>query len=195
MKKIIPEHSILIPDIAALKFKGKHFDTYQWQQKLYDGSYTTFEMLKRRDTAQMIAVKDDKLVLIDEQQVRHFPNRHFPTGKIDVGEDWLMGAQREMREETGLEFAHWKLIKVAQPFDQIEWFVATYLATDCTAEHTPELEGGEKSSVLYASFDEVKQLIVEGRDDLKHSYDLFRSLDSLQDLLQLPEFSGKEVDR
>lgn len=195
MKKIIPENSILIPDDAELMFTGKHFDTYHWQQKLYDGSYTTFEMLKRRDTAQIIAVQDDKLVLIDEQQVRHYPNRHFPTGKIDTGEDWLTGAQREMREETGLEFAQWKLINVLQPFDQIEWFIATYLATDCTAKHAPELEPGEKSTVLYASFAEVKQQIIEGRDDLKHSYELFRSLDTLQDLLQLPDFKGKAVER
>lgn len=195
MKKIIPENSILIPDEAELVFKGKHFNTYHWQQKLYDGSYTTFEMLKRRDTARVIAVKDDKLVLIDEQQVRHFPNRHFPTGKIDAGEDWLHGAQRELREETGLEFAHWRLIHVAQPFDQIEWFVATYLATDCTAKHMPELEAGEKSTVLYASFNDVKQQVTAGRDDLKHSYELFRQLNTLHDLLRLPDFLGEEVDR
>lgn len=195
MKKILPDNSLLIPDDAELVFKGKHFDTYHWQQKLYDGSYTTYEMLKRRDTARVIAVKDDKLVLIDEQQVRHFPNRHFPTGKIDAGEEWLAGAKRELREETGLEFANWKLVDVAQPFDQIEWFVATYLATNCTAEHAPELEAGEKSSVLYAGFDEVKQQVVAGRDDLKHSYDLFRQLTTLQDLLHLPEFRGKEIER
>lgn len=195
MKKTIPENSLLIPDDAELVFKGKHFDTYHWQQKLYDGSFTTFEMLRRRDTARIIAVKDDKLVLIDEQQVRHNPNRHFPTGKIDAGEEWQVGAQRELREETGLQFAHWKLIDVAQPFDQIEWFVATYLATDCTAEDAPELEAGEQSTVLFASFDEVKQQVVESRDDLKHSYELFRSLKTLQDLLQLPEFRGIDIDR
>ena len=195
MKKVIPQNSILIPDNAELVHRGIIFDTYHWQQKLYDGSFTTFEMLKRVDTARIIAVKDDKVVLIDEQQIRHFPNRHFPTGKIDAGEDWLAGAKRELREETGLSFADWKLIQVEQPFDQIEWFVATYLATDCTDVQTPELEAGEKSSVLYVDFADLKQQIVDGRDDLKHSYTLFRSMETLQDLLQLPAFHGQEVDR
>lgn len=195
MKKVIPDTSILIPDEAKLVFKGKHFDTYHWPQQLYDGSTTTFEMLKRRDTVQIIAVKDDKLVLIDEQQVRHAPNLHFPTGKVDPNEEWLSAAQREMREETGLQFKHWKLINVVQPNDQIEWFVATYLATECTAADKPELEGGEKSTVLDVDFADLKKQIVAGRDDLKHSYGLFLKLTSLLDLINLPEFQGQAVDR
>lgn len=195
MKKIIPYGSILIPDPAELVFKGKHFDTYHWPQQLYDGTTTTFEMLKRRDTVQTIAVKDGQLVLIDEQQVRHEPNRHFPTGKVDPGEDWLTGAKREMREETGMQFNNWKLINVVQPNDQIEWFVVTYLATDCTAVGKPELEGGEKSTVYLADFTMVKTQIEAGRDDLKHSYQLFRTLSSLHNLLDLPEFQGQAVDR
>lgn len=195
MKKIIPKGSILIPDTADRVFKGKHFDTYHWLQELYDGSTTTFEMLKRRDTVLIIAIKDNQLVLIDEQQVRHPSNLHFPTGKVDPGEDWLTGAKREMREETGLQFKNWKLITVIQPNDQIEWFVATYLATDCTVAEQPELESGEKSTVQLTDFAEVKRQIEAGRDDLKHSFELFRGLNSLQDLINVPEFQGESVDR
>jgi ADP-ribose pyrophosphatase len=195
MKKSIPKKSILIPDNAELMYKGVIYDTYHWQQRLYDGSTTTFEMLKRLDTAQIIAVKDNTIVLINETQIRHAANLHFPTGKIDADEEWLAGAKRELREETGLSFANWKLIQVQQPNDQIEWFIATYLATDCVSEEAPQLEGGERSSVVYEDFSQVKQLIEAGRDDLKHSFELFHGLQGLQNLLDIPTFQGQEIER
>lgn len=195
MKKIVPSNAILIPDDAEHVFNGVMFDVFHWQQPLYDGTATTFEMLKRVDTVQIIAIKDDKLVLIDEQQVRHAMNRHFPTGKVDPGEEWEEAAKRELREETGLQFANWKLIQVRQPFDQMEWFIATYLATDCTGAGPTALEGGEKSTMFLASFDDVKAQIIAGRDDLIHSYTLFQPLESLKDLEALPSYAGKAIDR
>ncbi len=36
-----------IPPNAKRVFKGIIFDVYQWQQKMFDGSKETFEMLKR----------------------------------------------------------------------------------------------------------------------------------------------------
>lgn len=35
-----------IPDHAKCVFKGVIFDVYQWEQKLYNGTTTTFEKLK-----------------------------------------------------------------------------------------------------------------------------------------------------
>lgn len=195
MKKIIPQGAQLIPDEADLAYSGIMFDIYHWEQELYDGSFTTFEMLKRVDTVRIIAIKDKKLVLIDEQQIRQSQNRHFPTGKVDKGEDWSSAAQRELREETGLQFLNWKLIHVEQPFDQMEWFIATYLATGCSAIGEPELEGGEKSTMFLTDFHEVKAHIDAGRDDLRHSYTLFHTLASMEDLLSVSEFKGKTVDR
>jgi ADP-ribose pyrophosphatase len=195
MKKIVPQSAVLIPENAECVFEGLMFDIFHWQQKLYDGTFTTFEMLRRVDTVRVVAIKDDKLVLIDEQQILHAPNRHFPTGKVDKGEAWLAAAQREMREETGLQFANWKLVNVDQPFDQLEWFVATYLATDCSEVGNPELEGGEKSTTLFADFAEVASQVADGRDDLQYSSTLFHPLKSLEDLRALPEFSGQEIDR
>lgn len=53
-----------IPSEATKVFDGVIFDVYQWQQKMFDGSIETFEMLKRVSTVGIIAIKDDKLALL-----------------------------------------------------------------------------------------------------------------------------------
>jgi hypothetical protein len=68
VKKIVPANAILIPDNAKCVFKGEIFAIYQWPQKMVDDSTEIFEMAKRSDTVEFIAVKDRKLLLINEAQ-------------------------------------------------------------------------------------------------------------------------------
>lgn len=49
MKIERPKSKQPIPENAKLVFKGKIFDTYQWEQEMYDGSRVTFEKIKRPD--------------------------------------------------------------------------------------------------------------------------------------------------
>ena len=37
-----------LPENAKLVFKGVLFDTWQWEQELFDGSYSTFEVVVRK---------------------------------------------------------------------------------------------------------------------------------------------------
>ena len=58
----------MIPKSAKCVFKGLFFQTYQWQQKQFDGTYATFEAVKRRPTVQIIATVGDKIILLKEEQ-------------------------------------------------------------------------------------------------------------------------------
>ncbi|HEX5744244.1 MAG TPA: hypothetical protein VFX84_02225, partial [Candidatus Saccharimonadales bacterium] len=78
MKKVIPQDSVLVPDGAELAFKGMIFDVYQWPQKLFDGSEHRFEMLKRPDTANVICVVDDKILVLDDEQPHLGKRQSFP---------------------------------------------------------------------------------------------------------------------
>jgi 8-oxo-dGTP pyrophosphatase MutT (NUDIX family) len=196
MKKVIPKNAVLIPDHAERVFEGKIFDVYQWQQQMFDGSTMTFEMLKRPDTVEIVAIKDNKLVVLEETQPNLPAHYTIPAGRNDFpGESPLDGAKRELLEEAGLTCKTWKLLKVVQPHAKFEWFVYVFLATDVEKEepHQPE-EYGEKISIMYKTLDEVKAML----DDPKNRYlqkELFQNLTSFDDLLQLPEFEGQEVDR
>jgi len=60
-----------LPKNARRVFKGEIFEVWQWPQKMYDGSTETFEMLKRPDTAVVIPVVGDKILILTQAQ----PNR------------------------------------------------------------------------------------------------------------------------
>lgn len=196
MKKVIPDDSVLVPDMAELSFQGKIFAVYQWPQKLFDGSEHTFEMLKRTDTATVICVADGKVLVIGDEQPYLGKRQSFPGGRVDPEDQTVeAAAKREILEETGYSFKNWRLIKVSQPYRKIEWFVYVFLAWDETGKQQPALDPGEKISVQLLDFDEVKALVAQRKGYLGESNDIFEAARNLDGLLALPEFEGLEVDR
>ncbi len=101
MRQVVPADAKLLPPQAKRVFEGIIFDVYHWQQQLFDGSYTTFEMLKRPDTIQVLAVRDNQLVILEEEQPGHPAFYGVPGGRHDQpAESELDAARRELREET-----------------------------------------------------------------------------------------------
>jgi ADP-ribose pyrophosphatase len=201
MKKLIPDDAVLVPDQAELAFRGMIFDTYQWPQKLFDGSEHRFEMLKRADTVSVICVIDGKILVVDDEQPHLGLRRSFPGGRVDAGEASAeAAARREIREETGYSFDSWRLIQVRQPYRKIEWFIHVFLAWDETGKQAPELDAGEKIDVRQLDFDELKARILaddgaSAQSYLGESRDVFGKVHNLEELLALPEFEGRMVDR
>jgi ADP-ribose pyrophosphatase len=196
MKKVIPEDAVLVPANAELAFKGVIYDVYQWSQTMFDGSQAPFEMLKRADTIVVLAVIDSRIVVLDEEQPHSGRRRSFPSGRVDTSDQTtLAAAKREIKEETGYSFNSWKLVEVSQPYRKIEWFTNIFLAWDETGEDKPHLDPGEKISAKLLDFNEVKELVMTDQDYLGKSRNLFMGVNSINQLLNLPEFSGQLVDR
>ena len=175
MRKYIPENAKLIPEEAECKFRGELFDVYQWPQEMFDGSTATFEMLRREDTVVIIAVltaeeqkrlgkvaegedAEDKVVITYQTQPHQDWFYDYPGGRHDSPDETeLEAAKRELREETGLSFANWKLVEVHQPFTKIDWLVYTFVATDLVGQVAQQLDAGEKIEVLEATLDELRE--------------------------------------
>lgn len=187
MRTITPERAVTIPAEAKKVFSGITYDVFHWQQQLYDGSFTTFEMLRRPDTVRVVAIKDDKLVILKQQQ----PNRpvfyDVPGGLHDQAEETeLQAAQRELREEAGLEFANWRLLAVTQPNARIDWLIYTFLATECSRQLTPRPEAGERIEVQLCDLNQAKRLL--GGPSGRSAIAELMAADSLEALRQLPPF-------
>lgn len=155
----MPNKKNKFPKNAKRVFKGEIFEVWQWPQKMYDGSVATFEMLKRPDTATVIPVVDDKILILTQEQ----PNRpkafySIAGGRVDKGETALGAAKRELLEETGYVSRDWKLWQTINPVNKISWTVYTYIARDCIYWQAPRLDAGEKITTKLISFDEFLAL-------------------------------------
>lgn len=156
MNRILPPNARMVPAEAELVFEGVIFDVYQWQQELFDGSFTTFEMLKRADSVVTIALDDDnQVVTIDEEQPDGLVRRGgLPVGSAEKYDyDPLAAAKRELVEETGLSFRNWRLLQVRQPETKVEWFVYIFAATGLESFGEQNLDPGEQIRVTRSDYD------------------------------------------
>lgn len=188
MRTVIPANARLIPPEAKQVFKGIIYDVYHWEQRRFDGSYTTFEMLKRPDTVRVLAVKDDKIVTVVDEQPGRAPVRTLPGGRNDIAaETELQCAQRELLEETGMTFGSWRLIEAVQPHNKIEAFVYIFLAMDFEYQQSPHLDIGEKIAVELMDFSDLLAL-VNAESTPYLPFDVLRRAGSLQGLIEMPAY-------
>jgi 8-oxo-dGTP pyrophosphatase MutT (NUDIX family) len=144
----------------------------------------------------VICVVDDKILVLDDEQPHLGMRKSFPGGRIDkTDNDVVAAAQREVREETGYGFNNWRLVKVWQPYRKIEWFVHVLLAWEVSEQSEPTPDAGEKISVQQMGFSALKELIMKREGYLGESIDLFGEVEDIDQLLLLPEFQGRQVDR
>lgn len=151
-----------MPPNAELVFRGVVFSVYQWQQKMFDGSYATFEKLKRKDTVVVVPITTDGKILVTRQeQPGKEPFLGLAGGEIDEGEDVLPAAKRELIEETGYEAGRWKFWIAQQPYSKIEWALYFFIAQDCVKINDQKLDSGERILVERISFEDFVNVALD----------------------------------
>lgn len=155
-KRPLPQNAKLYSEKAELVFKGVRFDTYQWQQKQFDGSTTTFEIVKRNDTVVVIPVIEGEIALVKEQQP-HWdkPGYTLVAGMVNPDEDLDVAARRELEEETGLIFENYHLVYIETDTPAVEWFAYTFIATGYKGKKEKKLDAGEKNEVEKITLDKL----------------------------------------
>lgn len=149
-----------LPPQAKKVFTGQVFDVYHWEQEMYDGSFETFEMLKRPYRAAVIAIKDGKIVLSRESQPTQKETYSLLGGRVDEGEEMLPGAKRELLEEAGMQSDSWELYKTFQPFYKIDWDIFIFIAKNCKKVSDQKLDSGEKIEIIECTFDEFVEIVL-----------------------------------
>lgn len=190
MRTVIPKNAKLIPKESSRVFKGILFEVYQWQQKMFDGSYKTFEMAKRPDTVVIIAVKDDKIILLDQQQPGAKRYYDLPSGRHDdKNETELEAAKRELLEETGLRFKNWRVVYAYQRNMRIEQFFYLFLAYGLVEQVKPMNDSGEDIKVMELDYDKALSIIDSPSSDiLSEERRIIERAGSIEGLLNLPEY-------
>ena len=166
----------MIPTNAKCVFKGKLYDTYQWEQKMFDGSIKTFEMLKRPYNGCVVAVVEDKIMVLEQEQPGRGTFLSLPGGRCESNEEPLLAAQRELLEETGYVSDEWELWVRTIPEEKVDWQIHTYIARNCKRKQTQTIDNGEKIAIKLVSFDDFLMLT---------DNDNFRNKDAITELLRI----------
>ncbi|VAY89014.1 ADP-ribose pyrophosphatase [mine drainage metagenome] len=119
---------------SAQRYRGALLDVHEDRVQLPNGQEATREYIRHHGAAAIIPLLDEKTVLL-EYQFRYPQRRHYfeiPAGKLDLGEDPLKAAQRELQEETGYRAGRWKKLMcldlcIAYSTEQITYFLAQNL--------------------------------------------------------------------
>lgn len=154
-----PQSKQPIPPNAKRVFKGVVFDTYQWQQKMFNGTKRTFEKVKKLDTVSIFPVlPDGKIIIAEQKQPGTKPYWGVACGRVDRGEGVLSAAKRELLEETGYEAKTLILWDAHHPMNKVDWVVYTFIAKGLKKVAGLNLDGGEKIKARTVSLNKLINL-------------------------------------
>lgn len=156
---------------------------------MFDGSYETFEMLKRPNTVEIIAVVGDKILISEQEQPNSPLFFSLFGGRVDKGELPLRAAHRELLEESGYASDDWELLQSHEPYSKIEWTVYIYVARNCAKKAEQNLDAGEKIRVMPVGFDRFLKIIDSEKFKDKDFYNYIIKIK--QDGKKLEEFKQK----
>ncbi len=155
------EHCISSEEVYSGKFLHLKKDIV----KLPDGNSTSREYLIHPGAVAIMPILNDGRILL-ERQFRYPVDAamiEIPAGKLEVGEDPLLCAQRELLEETGYSAKSWEFLGRIHPV--ISYATETidiYLAKDLTLGER-SLDEGEFLDVFAATLDEMHEWIASGK--------------------------------
>lgn len=148
-----------MPPDAKKVFQGKIFAVWQWEQELYDGSFTTFERLSRPGYTFGVGVLEDgKILLLYDEQPDREPVLTPAGGKVDDGESSKEALRREFLEEIGYAIGEVRPWFAYRPSTKIDFVTYGYIARQLKRKETAHPEPGERIREVTFSFEDFLKL-------------------------------------
>ncbi len=146
-------------------YEGYYLKLIQDQVQLPNRQIAGREYLIHPGAVAIVPILPDGRVLL-ERQYRYPLQQAFieiPAGKLEVSEDTLTCAQRELQEETGFVARQWHFLGKIHPIiSHSTEFIDIYLAQDLEMTQA-DLDDGEFLDIFGASLKEIHEWIKEGK--------------------------------
>lgn len=143
------------PKDAKKVYDGRLFEVYEWEQKEFDGGIKTYSGVLRRPTVQIIAVHENKIVLLKESQALEMNKISIPGGQVEDGEEPKTAALRELKEETGMEPEEMNLWREWEFTPGIQWTSYYFIAKNCKKVSKLNPDSGELIDPYEVTFEEL----------------------------------------
>jgi ADP-ribose pyrophosphatase YjhB (NUDIX family) len=150
-----------LPKDAKKVFEGVLFDVYQWKQKMFDGSYETFEAIVRDPTVQIIPItKDKKIIVLEEEQPHIGKFFSLVGGHVEKNQTIEEAVYTELEQETGMKCSKIKNFLTKKGSGKILWSSYYYIAFNCEKVKEQNLDPGEKIKIIeLKNFDEFIKFV------------------------------------
>ena len=134
------------------------------QVRLPDGETAVREYLTHPGAVAILAILDDGRVLLERQYRYPIAKAciEIPAGKLEVGEDALLCAKRELEEETGYSAKKWSYIRRIHPVISYSTeFIDIYLAEGLSPGNS-HLDAEEFLDVFAAPLEQLIEWVERG---------------------------------
>ncbi len=133
----IDRHLVEVQRTSVEVYRGNFLTAFQDSVELPDGSMAVREYVRHPGAVMIIPLLQDDdghMQLVLERQYRYPIAKtciEIPAGKLELGEDHLLCAQRELEEETGYTAKKWSYIRRIHPVISYSTeLIDLYLAED-----------------------------------------------------------------
>lgn len=146
--------------MTGVVFTGELFTI----KRYLDGRGRVREVCSRLPTVGVIAVTDDKKIVLVNEKRDKYKDRVYslPSGRVDKESKPEEGAQRELREETGLRAETLELFMRSEPSNTLEYDRLVYIARGLRSDPLPQ-DDDEDIQVEHKTLEEAATLALEGK--------------------------------
>jgi ADP-ribose pyrophosphatase len=145
-------------------FKGRIIKVRVDTVSLPDGGQSTREVVEHAGAVGIVAVDNENNIIMVRQYRKPVEGvlLEIPAGTMEKGEEPLLCAQRELKEETGFTALHWeKILAYYSAPGFSDEYLHLYLASGLTGGEI-ELDGDEFVETVCLPLPEAFQMIFKG---------------------------------
>ena len=144
-------------------FEGKIIKVRRDEAELPDGNPCFREVVEHAGGASVLYIEDGKVLLVRQYRYAYGESLYeIPAGKLEVGEDPMLTAKRELEEEAGIKAEEMSLLFVLYPtpgYTNEKIYIYEARNGVRTQAH---LDEGEFLDVIYMPIEEALKGVSEG---------------------------------